>query len=88
MIRLQETTEVARPIVREYEPPKRVVLEGKGESIPALDDIRFASAPGSTRITYTTDISMLGALSCAERWLKGPLDRVRLDTLEIAQRDR
>jgi hypothetical protein len=63
-------------VVREYEPPKRVVLEGKGESIHSLDDIGFASAPGGTRITYTADVSMLGAFGCTERWLKGPLDRV------------
>ena len=63
-------------VVREYEPPKRVVLEGKGDSIHALDDIGFASTPGGTRITYTADISMLGAFSCVEPWLKGPLDRV------------
>lgn len=63
-------------VVREYGPPKRVVLEGKGDSIHALDDIGFASTPGGTRITYMADIAMLGAFSCAERWLKGPLDRV------------
>jgi uncharacterized protein YndB with AHSA1/START domain len=48
-------------VVREYAPPKHVVLEGKGDSIHALDDIGFASIPGGTRITYTADISMLGA---------------------------
>jgi dehydrogenase/reductase SDR family protein 12 len=63
-------------VVREYGPPERVVLEGKGDSIRALDDIRFASTPGGTRIIYKADISMLGAFSCTERWLKGPLDRV------------
>ncbi len=63
-------------VVREYAPPQRVVLEGKGDSIHALDDIAFASTPGGTRITYTAEISMLGALRCAERWLKGALDRV------------
>ena len=72
-------------VVREYEPPKRVVLEGKGDSIHALDDIRFASTPGGTRITYTADISMLGAFSCAERWLKGPLDRVGKNAVQGLQ---
>ena len=63
-------------VVREYGPPQRVVLEGKGDSIHALDDIGFASTPGGTRINYTAEISMRGVFSCAERWLKGPLDRV------------
>jgi len=72
-------------VVREYEPPKRVVLEGKGDSIRALDDIGFASTPGGTRITYTADISMLGAFSCTERWLKGPLDRVGKNAVQGLQ---
>ena len=38
-------------VVREYAPPKRVVLEGRGDSIHALDAIAFASIPGGTRIT-------------------------------------
>jgi dehydrogenase/reductase SDR family member 12 len=74
-----------RYVVREYEPPKRVVLEGKGDSIYALDDIAFASTPGGTRITYTAAISMLGAFSCAERWLKGPLDRVGKNAVQGLQ---
>jgi dehydrogenase/reductase SDR family protein 12 len=65
-----------RYVVREYEPPKRVVLEGKGDSIHALDDVGFASTPGGTRITYTAYISMLGALRIVEPLLKVPLDRV------------
>jgi len=72
-------------VVREYGPPKRVVLEGKGDSIHALDDIRFAPTPGGTRIAYTADISMLGAFSFAERWLDGPLDRVGKDAVRGLQ---
>jgi len=63
-------------VVREYRPPTRVVLEGTGDSIHALDDIAFTSTPGGTRITYTADISMLGVFGRAEPWLKGALDRV------------
>jgi dehydrogenase/reductase SDR family protein 12 len=63
-------------VVRDYEPPKRVVLQGKGEAIRAQDDISFASIPGGTRINYTADISMLGALRIVEPLLKGPLDRI------------
>ncbi len=63
-------------VVREYAPPRRVLLEGKGDSIHALDDIAFAATPGGTRITYTADISMLGAFSVVEPLLKGALGRV------------
>ena len=63
-------------VVREYDPPKRVLLEGKGDSVHALDDIGFAATPRGTRITYTADISLLGALSAVEPFLKGALGRV------------
>jgi dehydrogenase/reductase SDR family member 12 len=63
-------------VVRDYEPPKRVVLQGKGESVHALDDIGFAATPRGTRITYTADISLLGVFGIVEPLLKGALDRV------------
>jgi dehydrogenase/reductase SDR family protein 12 len=63
-------------VVREYVPPSRVVLEGKSDSIHARDEIAFASTAGGTRITYTADISMLGALGLIEPLLRGALDRV------------
>ena len=62
--------------IRVHEPTGRVVLEGTSESIHALDDIGFAATPAGTRITYTADISLLGALGRAEPWMKSALDRV------------
>ncbi len=63
-------------VVREYDPPKRVQLEGNGGSVHALDDIGFAATPRGTRITYTADISLLGASRIVEPLLNGALDRV------------
>jgi NAD(P)-dependent dehydrogenase (short-subunit alcohol dehydrogenase family) len=63
-------------VIREYDPPKRVVLEGRGDSVHARDDIAFAVTPRGTRITYTADISLLGASRIVEPALKGALDRV------------
>jgi dehydrogenase/reductase SDR family member 12 len=63
-------------VVRECDPPKRVLLEGNGDSVRALDDIGFEATPRGTRITYTADISLLGAFSIVEPFLKGALDRV------------
>ena len=40
-----------------YEPDARVVLEGRGESISALDDIRFEARDGKTLVDYTADLS-------------------------------
>jgi NAD(P)-dependent dehydrogenase (short-subunit alcohol dehydrogenase family)/carbon monoxide dehydrogenase subunit G len=63
-------------VVREYDPPKRVVLEGIGDSVHALDDIALAVTPRGTRITYTADISLVGTSRIVEPALKGALDRV------------
>jgi dehydrogenase/reductase SDR family protein 12 len=63
-------------VIREYAPPEHVVLEGKGDSIHALDAIAFASTREGTRITYTAEISMLGAFSVIEPLLGSALDRV------------
>ena len=63
-------------VVREYDPPHRVLLEGNGDSVHALDDIGFVAEPRGTRITYTADISLLGASRIVEPLLKGTLDRV------------
>jgi len=57
-------------IIRVYEPPHRVVLEGKSDSIYALDDIQFTPAVnGGTRIDYTADISFLGLIGYVEPYM-------------------
>ena len=62
--------------IREFDRPRRVLLEGKSDSVHALDDIGFAATPRGTRITYTADISLLGAFGIVEPLLKGVLDSV------------
>ncbi len=44
------------------EPNKRVVLEGTGSNVAAIDDIRFESKNGRTHIDYTADIQLQGWL--------------------------
>ena len=63
-------------VIRVYEPLSRVVLEGTGGSVHALDDIEFAATPRGTRITYAADITLRGTVGRVEPWLKGALDRV------------
>ena len=62
--------------IREFDRPRRVLLEGKSDSVHALDDIGFVATPRGTRITYTADISLLGASRIVEPLLQGTLDRV------------
>ena len=69
-------------VIRVYAPPTRVVLEGTGDSVHALDDIAFAATPRGTRITYAADITLRGAAGVVEPWLKGALDRVGKNAIQ------
>jgi len=63
-------------VVTLFEPPHRVVLEGEGDRIRAVDDIRFEATPGGTRIDYTADLTFLGPSSLAEPFLRSTLEGV------------
>jgi len=62
--------------ITHYEPPRRVVLEGHGGAIQAVDDIRFAASERGTRIHYTADISLSGAAGLLQPLMGGLLERV------------
>lgn len=62
--------------IRRFEPPHRVVLEGEGETVHAIDDIRFTAMEGGTCIDYTADITLGGVAARAEFLLGGALERV------------
>jgi len=63
-------------VVTLFEPPRRVVLEGEGGRVRAVDDIRFEAIPGGTRIDYTADLTFLGPSSLAEPFLRSTLEGV------------
>jgi NAD(P)-dependent dehydrogenase (short-subunit alcohol dehydrogenase family)/carbon monoxide dehydrogenase subunit G len=69
------TSEMHYTITR-FEPPHRVVLEGTGHGIHAVDDIRFKEADNVTRIDYTADITLGGVAGKAEVLLGPFLERV------------
>jgi carbon monoxide dehydrogenase subunit G len=54
--------------ITEFEPNTRVVLVGKGETLDAVDEIRFRSEEGKTVIDYTADLTF-------HNWIRyaGPL---------------
>jgi len=62
--------------ITHWEPPHRVVLEGEGDAIHAVDDIRFEEIAGGTRIDYTADITLGGVAAKAEFLLGSVLERV------------
>ncbi len=68
------STTVMEYVVTVLEPLRRVVLEGHGGSVHAVDDIRFEPTPTGTRIDYTADLSFDGLTGLVEP-LMGPLLR-------------
>ena len=62
-----------------FEPSRRVVLEGTGSGVSAVDEIRFAPAGQGTRIDYAADIRLGGLLRFIQPLLGGAFKRVALD---------
>lgn len=58
------------------EPESRVVLEGVGDSLVAIDDIRFSAEGGGTRIDYEADLEFKGLLRFAVPFMGGALKKV------------
>ena len=48
-----------------YEPTSRVVFEGAGDSVTAVDEIRFEDRDGGTLVDYTADIELTNWM----RWI-------------------
>lgn len=70
-----------RYAVTAFDPPRKVVLEGKGGGIGAVDTISFEERGRSTELTYVADLSFSGLLARAEPFLKGTLERVGRDAI-------
>lgn len=70
-----------------YEAPRRVVLEGTGSNITAVDEIRFAplatGAAGTTgtRIDYTADIRLGGWMRLVQPFAGGAFRRLANDAI-------
>lgn len=62
-----------RYVITEYVPDRRVVLEGSGPRIHALDVIEFEDRNDGTKITYTADLSLTGIARFFEPLIKGRL---------------
>ena len=72
--------------VTAFEPGKRVVLEGKGSGVTAVDEIGFTPTPSGTHIDYTADIKLGGILGLLQPLLGGAFRKVATDAREGMQR--
>ena len=69
-------------ITTAYEAPRRVVLEGVGPKIRAVDTIEFEpTASGGTRITYTADLQLVGVAKIAGPFLGGAFEQMGNDAI-------
>ena len=64
-----------------FEPSRRVVLIGAGSGVSAVDEIRFTATGSGTRIDYTADIRLGGALRLVQPFLGGQFARIGREAL-------
>lgn len=63
-------------VITELAPGRKIVLEGTGARIKAIDVIDFVDEADGTLITYTADLSLTGFARFLEPLIKGRLDNV------------
>lgn len=63
-------------VVAAWEPDTRVVLQGSGRGIRAVDEIRLTPTDRGTRIDYTADIRLVGLFRLAAPFAGGALARI------------
>ena len=64
------------------EKDKRVVLDGVGDKLRAIDDIRFSDADGGTRVDYSADLQFKGVLRFLTPLMGRTLDKVGRKALD------
>ncbi len=62
--------------ITSLEPDERVVLEGVGDKLRAVDDIRFRDAGTGTRIDYRADLEFQGVMRFVAPLMGGVLAKV------------
>ena len=69
-----------------WDPPNRVVLNGEGSTVTAVDDIRFEATDTGTRIRYSADLRLKGLLKVVEPFFKGKFDETIRKAMEGMKR--
>jgi carbon monoxide dehydrogenase subunit G len=75
-----------RYTITEYNPNHKIVLEGRGSRVHAIDVIDFVDENGDTLVTYTADLSLTGLGRFFEPLLGGRLRQVGADAVAGMQR--
>lgn len=70
-----------RYVITEYMPGHKIILEGRGARVHAVDVIDFVEENGGTLITYTADLSLTGLGRFFEPLLAGRLRQIGADAV-------
>ncbi|MDJ0924004.1 MAG: SRPBCC family protein [Acidimicrobiia bacterium] len=73
-------------VVTDYMPGRKIVLEGNGSRVKAVDVIDFIDEGTGTLVTYTADLSLKGLGRLVEPLLKARLSKVGTDAGEGMRR--
>lgn len=68
-----------RYVVTEHEAGRKIVLEGTGARVHAIDVIAFEEVTDGTRVTYTADLSLTGFARVFEPLMKSRLAKIGED---------
>ena len=68
-------------VITEWEPNRRVVLEGSGSTVLATDEMVFEAIPSGTRLHYTADLRLRGALRIFTPLMRSRFERLADDAM-------
>ena len=63
-------------IVTEYEPHRRITLEGSGGPVKAVDTISFGADGDTIRVTYEADLRLTGLARLFQPFMKRRFDAI------------
>ncbi|MFM8998483.1 MAG: SRPBCC family protein [Actinomycetota bacterium] len=67
--------------ITEWEPNRRVVLEGSGSTVLATDEMVFEAIPGGTRLHYSADLRLRGLLRIFTPLMRARFERLADDAM-------
>lgn len=62
--------------VTEYEPGRRIVLEGGNDTVRTRDEMVFVETAEGTEVTYTVDLELTGAAKLAQPAMALPMKKI------------
>ena len=72
--------------ITRFEPNRRVVLEGHGSNVEAVDDIGFEATATGTTITYLADIRLRGLMRLLAPFAGGAFRKIAANARDGMQR--